>query len=355
MGLSLSNVSLSFDDKTIIDNLSLEVSDGQIVCLLGPSGCGKTTTLRILAGLESPDHGIVSLNNRVVNDTWTHVPPEQRRVGYLFQDFALFPHLTVRRNVRFGIDKNPQRESIVQEMLRMVNMSEYADAMPHTLSGGQQQRVALARAMAPSPEVLLLDEPFSGLDTSLRDQLRASTYEILRQKKVTTIMVTHDPDEAMFMADIIVLMTAGKIVQVGSPRELYSKPVNEFCAAFFGEVYKLEGRVINGTVQTTAGYFDARNLAEGDWVRLLIRPEFLQVTPCSDTARCAGGFELCDIQFLGGKKLLTLRQLHQPDHNVQVTTHVNFNEDLKIGDRVTLNAQQSDVLLMSAIHAAPQV
>ncbi|CAA7620829.1 ABC transporter ATP-binding protein [Magnetospirillum sp. SS-4] len=280
-GLVLEAVGHDYDGVPVVGKVSLRVGPGELVCLLGPSGCGKTTTLRISAGLEVPRRGRVILNGRVVSGGGVHLPPEERHVGFLFQDFALFPHLDVLANVAFGLTAlaRPARRERAMQMLTQVGMGDYAGAWPHQLSGGQQQRVALARALAPSPALMLLDEPFSGLDKRLRDQVRDETLHVLKSSRVSTLMVTHDPEEAMFMADRIAVMRGGDIVQMGSPDELYNHPRDAFVASFFGEVNLLDGVVRHGRVVTPLGEFAAPpSLAEGSAAEVLARPEALSLT-----------------------------------------------------------------------------
>jgi iron(III) transport system ATP-binding protein len=348
MGLNLRNVTLRFGGKPIIDQVSFAANDGEIVCLVGPSGCGKTTTLRILAGLELPDGGTVMLKDRVVYDAETNVPPEKRKVGFLFQDYALFPHLTVKKNINFGIHDKLNREKIISAMLETVSMGDYAEAMPHMLSGGQQQRIALARALATKPDVMLLDEPFSGLDTSLRLKLRANTYGILKQNGITTIMVTHDPDEAMFMADNIVLMNAGKIEQIGTPFDIYTKPETEFCSEFFGDVCSFDGVVSNNQLETPIGTFTAQGLRNGQKLRLLVRPESLQIQP-TQNMDAADGFlyELTAIHFLGEKKLMTLTPPDNACNSAAISIRTSLRDALQTGTQVKLLAKQEDILFMS--------
>ena len=278
-GLVLENLSHFYDGKAVVDDVSLRLAPGELVCLLGPSGCGKTTTLRIAAGLEAVRHGRVLLNGRLVSGEGVHVPPEARQVGFLFQDYALFPHLDVRANVEFGLDAlpRPERKRRALEMLAQVGMADYADAWPHQLSGGQQQRVGLARALAPQPGLMLLDEPFSGLDKRLRDQIRDETLHVLKASRVATLMVTHDPEEAMFMADRIAVMRDGRIVQLDSPAVLYNAPADPFVASFFGEVNVLAAPVRGGAVDTPLGRFAAPDLPEGAAAELVIRPEAVMV------------------------------------------------------------------------------
>jgi len=217
-----------------LNGVDLAIAPGEIVCLLGPSGCGKSTTLRIAAGLEMVQQGRVVVDGVEVASPRTFVPPEHRHVGLMFQDLALFPHLTVLDNVAFGLGRQnaATRRKIVHKLLERMGLSRYADSYPHTLSGGEQQRVALARALAPEPLVLLLDEPFSSLDRRLREQVRDETLALLVNDAVATLMVTHDAEEALLMADRIAIMRDGKIVQIGAGEELYDHPSDAFVARF---------------------------------------------------------------------------------------------------------------------------
>ncbi len=275
--LAMHHIRHAYDRHLAVNDVSLEVRQGEIVCLLGPSGCGKTTLLRIVAGLEVLQHGRVALNGHALGRS--HVPPEKRNVGLAFQDSALFPHLSVLENVAFGLESLPstQRRQRAMALLDQLGMGGYAASYPHTLSGGQQQRVALARALAPAPQLMLLDEPFSSLDARLRDRIRDDTLHVLKRVGAGALLVTHDPEEAMFMADRIALMRDGHIVQMGTPQELYCTPNDPFVVTFFGEVNELAGEVRGGRVRTPVGTVEAGGLAEGEWARVLIRPEALRV------------------------------------------------------------------------------
>ena len=277
-GLILADVSRRFGDLTAVDGVSLAVERGEVVCLLGPSGCGKTTVLRLAAGLEAAAGGEIQVDGRVVDGGGAFVPPEQRKVGLVFQDYALFPHLTAIENVMFGV-RGTERESTAREMLAKVGMSKFSAAYPNTLSGGEQQRVALARALAPRPTVMLMDEPFSGLDFRLRDRVGEKSLSLLRELGTSTLMVTHDSEEAMRLADRVSLMREGRIVQEGLPSEIYHFPVDEGAAEFFSEVNKLDGVVHAGSVDTPVGPISAVGMPSGSVVTVVFRPESLRIVP----------------------------------------------------------------------------
>ena len=233
--LRLSQVSKSFGDTAAVSNLSLELPAGEILCLLGPSGCGKTTTLRLIAGFETPDAGAIRIGGRAVYDDGVNASPERRRIGMVFQEGALFPHLTVAQNVAFGLPRrSPRRREQVASALKMVELDGYEARYPHQLSGGQQQRAALARALAPAPDLILMDEPFSSLDQSLRAQLRGEVRSILKERNATVVCVTHDQEEALQLADTIALMQQGRIEQTGRPETLFGHPDTKFAAEFLG-------------------------------------------------------------------------------------------------------------------------
>ncbi len=292
-GLHLSAISHAFGSHKVLSEVSVFAAPGELVCLLGPSGCGKTTLLRLAAGLETLQTGQVEINGTVVADGKDRhqMPPEQRGVGLMFQDYALFPHLNVRDNIAFGLDpvKGGRRSQWIDEALATMGLTAYADAYPHTLSGGQQQRVALIRALAPGPQILLLDEPFSGLDVTRRAQIRADTLELVKKSGVATLMVTHDPEEAMFMADRILVMNEGRVVQDGSPVDLYFQPADPFVAEFFGPVNRFNGTVKNSKAETPIGSFDAPDLADGAQVDIMIRPEGFRLSFENETPKSMPG------------------------------------------------------------------
>ena len=300
--ISCTGLSKSYGSVLAVDGLDFDVDQGSITALVGPSGCGKTTTLRLLAGFERPDHGTITASGRVLAGPATFLAPHERRIGVVFQDYALFPHHDVAGNIAYALGRRPDKAR-VGEVLSLVGLEGIADRHVHELSGGQQQRVALARALAPSPQVVLLDEPFSNLDAGLRDRLRQEVVEILRETGMTAIFVTHDQEEALSVADSVAVMNAGRIEQVGSPEEVYSRPATRWVAEFIGEIEVLEGKVRDGRAECELGSVPAGEKA-GD-VNVLVRPESLAlaVRPSSRTIPA----EVVSRRFFGHDQLLELR------------------------------------------------
>jgi iron(III) transport system ATP-binding protein len=280
VSLGFADIHHAYGAKPVLRGIDLDVAPGEILCLLGPSGCGKTTLLRLAAGLESVQRGRLEIGGAVMAEGGREVPPERRNVGFVFQDYALFPHLSVAENVAFGLRFSPKGERAwrVMEALARVRLESFATAFPHMLSGGQQQRVALARALAPRPQLLLLDEAFASLDARLREQVRDDTLHVLQEAGIASLLVTHDAEEAMFMGDRIALMREGRIVQVGTPDTLYLKPADRFVAIFLGEVNRLPARVANGEAVTALCRVPAGRFADGSVVEVLIRPEAVRIS-----------------------------------------------------------------------------
>ena len=263
MSIRFTDLSHHFDGNAVLNNINLEIASGEIVCVLGPSGSGKSTLLRIIAGLESIQQGRLTVDDTLLADSQINPPPEQRSVGLVFQDHVLFPHQTVAENVAFGLShmQSKEREHTIALQLANVGISTLADRYPHTLSGGQQQRVALARALATQPDVLLLDEPFASADAPLRKSLREDARRRLKIANTTTLMVTHDPAEAMSMADRIAVLVDGELVQFGTPEELWKRPQHSFVAATVANLQSLKGRIEGNHCATAFGRLPLRLLA----------------------------------------------------------------------------------------------
>jgi len=276
--LEIRNLMRHFDGRAVVDDVSLSIQAGQVTCLLGPSGCGKSTTLRMIAGVEMQDSGEIYVDGKLICDTHFRVPPERREIGLMFQDFALFPHLSVADNVAFGL-KGPKeaKRARVEELLARVDLLRFIDGFPHQLSGGEQQRVALARSLAPRPRIMLMDEPFSGLDNRLRDGIRDQTLSLLKEEDTAVLLVTHEPEEAMRMADEIALMRGGRIVQQGAPYNVYTRPADHAAVAFFSDTNVLRATVQGALAETPFGDFLAPGLPDGTDVEIVFRPQHLRI------------------------------------------------------------------------------
>jgi iron(III) transport system ATP-binding protein len=317
------------------------VERGEIVALLGPSGCGKTTLLRLVAGFERPEAGEIAIENRPVVGPGVFVPAHARGIGMVFQEYALFPHLSVEHNVGFGVGRGDRRQR-VPELLRLVGLTEYRERFPHELSGGQQQRVALARALAPRPSVVLLDEPWSNIDPLLRASMRAELAEILRGIAVTVLFVTHDREEAFSLADRIALMRDGTVVQTGAPEELYLAPADRWAAEFVGAANFLPGTISDGLVDTLIGRFPVANLNGHRRVEALIRPEQLELSPDA-----SGAGEVVGREFRGHDVLYRVRL----SNGELVLSQRPSTEVVPLGARVALRPHERRVTVFETAPA----
>lgn len=330
--LKLNNLDVHYGSKHIVHNVSFNLDDGQIGCLLGPSGCGKTTVLRTIAGFETPSHGTINISGELISCPKRQLAPEKRNIGMVFQDFALFPHLTVADNIRFGLKdlSAKEQQQRISELLSMIGMTTLAKSYPHQLSGGQQQRVALARAMAPRPSILLLDEPFSSMDVELREQLAREVRAILKQENITAILVTHDQNEAFAMADEICVMNDGSIQQHDSAYNLYHQPTNRFVADFIGEGVIIAGMVVGkNMVNTELGNIQGTlpdGIKKGHKVDVLIRPDdVIHNDNATETAI------VVERAFRGSDFLYTLRMQSGTEVLCLVPSHHDHKINEKIG------------------------
>ncbi|PCJ37881.1 MAG: iron ABC transporter ATP-binding protein [Moraxellaceae bacterium] len=350
--LSLQDIAIRYARKTIVENISFELAEGEIGCLLGPSGCGKTTLLRTIAGFERPVHGVITLRNNQVASPSFSIPPEQRRVGMVFQDFALFPHLTIEQNIAFGLHQlgSQQQQQRVDALLDFIGLIDTKKRYPHQLSGGQQQRIALARALAPKPDILLLDEPFSNLDVELREHLAHDVRQQIKAEQVTAILVTHDQQEAFATADKIGLLNAGKLIQWGTANELYNQPNSIFSAEFIGHGSLISGEIktdVSGQqmLHTELGKVTLPADFNGQAAKLLIRPDQLTLidpnaannTPDKPTI----SVRLINKSFRGGHYLCTLETANKQQLIASLPTHstTNSTTNSPFHSQIHVNAQ----------------
>ena len=276
--LEVKNLSRSFGTSTVVDKISFKISSGQVTCLLGPSGCGKSTTLRMIAGVDTPSSGQILMDDKLISSTSFQVPPEARSIGLMFQDFALFPHLNVQKNVYFGLTGSKEfKQKRSFDLLEKVGLAHLAFHYPHSLSGGEQQRIALIRALAPQPKIMLMDEPFSGLDDRLRDEIRDQTFNLLKSEDTAVVMVTHDPQEAMKVADEIALMRDGKILQRGAPYNIYNAPVDLKALQFFSDANAIQATLNGSLADTPFGQFFAPGLSDGTDIDIVFRPQHVRI------------------------------------------------------------------------------
>jgi iron(III) transport system ATP-binding protein len=344
--LSVSDLWKGYAGTEVLRGVDLEVRAGSLTAVLGLSGCGKTTLLRVIAGFERAERGSVLLADRTLDDGRTYVAPERRGIGYLPQEGALFPHLSVQDNVGFGLSRGERRGDAVAELLEMVGIEPLAHRLPHELSGGEQQRVALARALARRPQALLLDEPFSSLDASLRSRVREEVHGLLREQGVTTVLVTHDQEEALSLADVVAVLRDGSIVQQGAPAELYERPTDQRLARFLGALNVIDAEFVDGTARTTLGALELREAPASAGVAaglVMVRPEQVDVRLREEGAGAesgAGGLdgrvERC--RYYGHDALLHIRP-DEPSAGEMLLARVHGEQALPVGTRVTVAAR----------------
>ena len=330
-------VAKQFGEVVALDGFSIRLPQGQILALLGPSGCGKTTALRLIAGFTQPDSGEIRIAGETVYENRRIVPPEQRRVGMVFQEGALFPHLTVEQNIAYGLPRRDHRRQRIAEVVELTGLEGLTQRMPYELSGGQQQRVALARALAPRPELLLLDEPFSNLDPGLREQVRRDVMSILRNSGITAVFVTHDQEEAMYVGDTIAVMNKGRIEQQGAPEEIFHRPYSKFVAEFIGMVDFVSAEWQNAQMVTPIGTTEWPN-HPGDIgvLEAMVRPDCVEFRPedggngVIDEREFRGAFYLYRVALNAGGTVRCLLS-HTDEHEVgtRVSVQVRSGHSLR--------------------------
>ncbi|TCT16137.1 iron(III) transport system ATP-binding protein [Natranaerovirga pectinivora] len=336
--IELKSISKTFlgSDEPALNDINIEVEKGSIVTLLGPSGSGKSTTLRIIAGFERAESGSVAIAGEVVSDEVSWIPPERRGIGMVFQDYALFPHLTVFNNIGFGY-KGKDRDERIKEVMKLVNLEGFEKRYPNELSGGQQQRVALARALARRPVVVLLDEPFSNLDADLRIQMRMEVKRIIKEAGATAVFVSHDQKDALSISDKIIVMRDGKVQQTGTPQEIYKNPINRFVATFIGSSTIVKGVISKDghSVLTEIGnivFNNINNLNPDEEVYVSIRPESLKV---DDDGNIKGIVK--QMSYTGESIELVVELLISKDEKQEVLIHIHSDKIINIGDQVKFN------------------
>ncbi|WP_142858553.1 ABC transporter ATP-binding protein [Salinigranum halophilum] len=365
--LALEDLSKRFGSEPVIDDLSLSVTEGEILTLLGPSGCGKTTTLRLIAGLERPDSGVIRLNGDPVSGDGSFVAPEERGVGVVFQEFALFPHLTAAENVAFGLQdlSADETDRRVDDLLDLVGLEAQADSYPDELSGGQQQRVALARSLAPEPEILLLDEPFSNLDVDLRVAMREEVRDIIKAAGVTAISVTHDQEEAMSISDRVAVVNDGQIEQIGEPESVFQHPKSRFVAGFLGYASFIPGRVVGDIVETDVGSVPRAQIHglapeyDDTCIDILVRPDDVRADPVSVATDgngdgddgIVGNAEVKAKRYLGPTILYEVAL----DDGSRVQCMHNHDEQVPLDSRVDLTLQADHELAWFPCEQRPAI
>ncbi len=342
--VEIKNLSHTIGKKQVLKNINFNLKKDSISCILGPSGSGKTSLLKLIAGLDRVQIGKIKINEKEVSSNSKHLPTEKRNIGFLFQDYALFPHLTVRQNLEYPINYKNSPHTI-DDIINLIKLPNSLDKYPHELSGGEQQRVALARSIISNPDILLLDEPFSSLDLNLREDVRDDTLHLLQKSNVSVIIVTHDPFEAMFISNQINIMdTNGEIVQSGSPDELYNNPVSSYVAEFFGETNRFEGVVTNSYILTPIGKIKAPSKLENQKVKVHIRPKGVKLNEQSTPVNGIKGTVMAS-KLMGSFSFIHLSVLNQNNEVVHIHSHMppDFNPKQSSAVGIEIDERQAFV------------
>jgi iron(III) transport system ATP-binding protein len=333
--LRVENLNWTNSGKKIVSDISLSLFPGEVLCLLGDSGCGKTSLLRLISGLEKEDSGEIFINEEIISSKKFSALPENRPVSMIFQDYALFPHMTVYQNIAYGVSalQKEQKKSKIDKIIRDLDIQEHLKKYPHELSGGEQQRVALARAIAPEPLILLMDEPFSGLDRSLREYIREETISLLRNSQAAIILVTHDPEEAMLVGDRIALMRNGKINQIGTNDEMIFQPINDYTVSTFSNVNTYQSVIKNKKVETPFGFFEIPDNISGNQAKILIRDQAFQIVNPTEN----NSYKVNQIDYTGENSRIELRATNS-DTQVKIT--VPGKTSVKLDDKIGLSVDE---------------
>jgi iron(III) transport system ATP-binding protein len=326
MILDVKQLSHFFGEKEALINLNFSIDHNSIVSVLGPSGCGKTTLIRLIAGLEQIQNGEIFLEKFLVANKNLNVPPEKRSISYVFQDFALFPHMTVLENISFAAGSKSNKKQLIDQVINLSKVENFLDKYPHSLSGGEQQRVALARSIAVQPKLLLLDEPFSDLDINLKREIIDDTLHLINSLESSAIVVTHNAEEAMFLSDSILVMEKGKLIQIGTPHEIYFKPSNLYVASLFGETNIFQSKVIDNTCLTPLGRIKTSNLSNNQDVDVVVRPEAIKLNLEKSPLLNPNSGVVVDSKFLGNSAIIhmTVNDEKNNKHHIHSKVMGNF-------------------------------
>ena len=333
--LRVENLNWTNSGKKIVSDISLSLFPGEVLCLLGDSGCGKTSLLRLISGLEKEDSGEIYINEEIISSKKFSALPENRPVSMIFQDYALFPHMTVYQNIAYGVSalQKEQKTSKIDKIIRDLDIQEHLKKYPHELSGGEQQRVALARAIAPEPLILLMDEPFSGLDRSLREYIREETIYLLRNSQAAIILVTHDPEEAMLVGDRIALMRNGNINQIGTNDEMIFQPINDYTVSTFSNVNTYQSIIKNKKVETPFGFFEIPDNISGNQAKILIRDQAFQIVNPTEN----NSYKVNQIDYTGENSRI---ELSATNSDTQVKITVPGKTSVKLDDKIGLSVDE---------------
>lgn len=326
MILDVKNLHHSYGEIEALNNLSFSIKNSSIVSVLGPSGCGKTTLIRVIAGLESVQKGEIFIEDTIVANNQLNTPPEKRPISYVFQDFALFPHMTVLENISFAAGSRKNKKQLIDQVIQLAKVDNFLQKYPHSLSGGEQQRVALARSIAVQPKLLLLDEPFSDLDINLKREIIDDTLHLINSLESSALVVTHNAEEAMFLSDMIIVMDQGKIVQVGTPHQIYFHPVNQYVASLFGETNIFQTTVQNNQCNTPLGSIEVNNLNDNQIVNVVIRPEAIKLSQEKSPLLNPNTGVVVDSKFLGNSAIIhmTVNDQFNQKHHIHSKVLGNF-------------------------------